>query len=48
VRSLVLLRLGPARIPASADIESIRTNYLRLTPSTAERVVSFWRTRETA
>ncbi len=48
VRSLVLLRLGPARIPASADIEGIRTNYMRLAPSTAERVVSFWRARETA
>ena len=48
VRSLVLLRLGPARIPASADIESIRSNYMRLSPSTAERVVSFWSARETA
>jgi uncharacterized protein (DUF2336 family) len=48
VRALVLLRLGPARIPASADIDNVRTNYLRLAPSTAERVVSFWRTRETA
>jgi uncharacterized protein (DUF2336 family) len=48
VRSLVLLRLGPARIPASADIEGVRSNYMRLAPSTAERVVSFWRARETA
>jgi uncharacterized protein (DUF2336 family) len=48
VRALVLLRLGPARIPASADIDNVRTNYMRLAPSTAERVVSFWRTRETA
>ena len=48
VRAIVLLRLGPARIPASADIDSVRTNYLRLSPSTAERVVSFWRARETA
>jgi hypothetical protein len=48
VRALVLLRLGPARIPASADIDSVRSNFMRLSPSTAERVVSFWRTRETA
>ena len=48
VRALVLLRLGPARIPASADIDSVRANFMRLSPSTAERVVSFWRTRETA
>ena len=48
VRALVLLRLGPARIPASADIDGVRQNFLRLSPSTAERVVSFWRTRETA
>jgi uncharacterized protein (DUF2336 family) len=48
VRSLVLLRLGPARIPASADIDTIRMNFMRLSPSTAERVVSFWRARETA
>jgi uncharacterized protein (DUF2336 family) len=48
VRALILLRLGPARMPASADIENVRTNFMRLMPSTAERVVSFWRTRETA
>jgi uncharacterized protein (DUF2336 family) len=48
VRALVLLRLGPARIPASADIDNIKGNFMRLSPSTAERVVSFWRARETA
>jgi len=48
VRSLVLLRLGPARIPASADIDNVKANFMRLSPSTAERVVSFWRARETA
>lgn len=48
VRALVLLRLGPARMPAAADIENVRTNFTRLMPSTAERVVTFWRTRETA
>ena len=48
VRALVLLRLGPARMPASADIDNVRANYMRLSPSTAERVVSFWRARATA
>jgi uncharacterized protein (DUF2336 family) len=48
VRALVLLRLGPARIPAAADIDNVRANYLRLSPSTAERVVVFWRARESA
>jgi uncharacterized protein (DUF2336 family) len=48
VRSIILLRLGPARIPASADIDNVRSNFMRLSPSTAERVVSFWRTRESA
>lgn len=48
VRALVLLRLGPARIPAAADIDAVRANYLRLSPSTAERVVTFWRARESA
>jgi uncharacterized protein (DUF2336 family) len=46
VRAMVLLRLGPHRVPAPADIEAVRVNYARLMPSTAERVVSFWRTRQ--
>jgi hypothetical protein len=33
-------------VPAPADIEAVRVNYARLMPSTAERVVSFWRTRQ--
>jgi uncharacterized protein (DUF2336 family) len=48
VRAMILLRLGPARTPASSDIDDIRFNFLRLSPSTAERVVSFWQTRATA
>jgi uncharacterized protein (DUF2336 family) len=48
VRALVLLRLGPARMPAAADIDNVRTNFMRLMPLTAERVVGFWRTRATA
>jgi uncharacterized protein (DUF2336 family) len=48
VRALVLLRLGPARVPSPADVETIRSNFVRLMPSTAERVVSFWQTRQSA
>jgi uncharacterized protein (DUF2336 family) len=45
VRALILLRPGPSRNVSPADIENARVNYLRLMPSTAERVVKFWRTR---
>lgn len=45
VRALILLRLGPSRVPSPADIESARVNFARLMPSTAERVVHFWQTR---
>jgi len=45
VRALILLRLGPNRMPAPADIENARANFSRLMPSTAERVVGFWKTR---
>jgi len=48
VRALALLRLGPAKTPASADLETVRTNFMRLMPSTAERIVSFWRVQQTA
>src|SRR5664279_153450 len=48
VRALILLRLGPNRVPSPADIESARVNFTRLMPSTAERVVRFWQTRATA
>lgn len=48
VRALILLRLGPHRVPSPADIESARVNFSRLMPSTAERVVSFWQTRPLA
>ncbi len=39
VRALILLRLGPSRVPSPADIEGARVNFARLMPSTAERVV---------
>ena len=45
VRSLILMRLGPARQPASADIEDARLNFERLVPSTAQRVLTFWQAR---
>ena len=45
VRALILLRLGPNRPASPADIESARINYARLMPSTAQRVVAFWKTR---
>ncbi|GLH77759.1 hypothetical protein SSBR45G_26670 [Bradyrhizobium sp. SSBR45G] len=45
VQALILLRLGPKRVPAQRDIEALRVNYARLLSSTAERVVAFWKTR---
>jgi uncharacterized protein (DUF2336 family) len=48
VRALVLLRLGPNRVPSPTDIEGLRVNFARLMPSTAERVVGFWQTRQSA
>lgn len=48
VRALILLRRGPARIPSPTDIENVRSNFVRLMPSTAERGLSFWRTRQSA
>ncbi|HKS20519.1 MAG TPA: DUF2336 domain-containing protein [Bradyrhizobium sp.] len=47
VRALILLRFGPGRVPSSADIEGARVNFARLMPSTAERVVNFWKARPT-
>ena len=48
VRALILLRLGPSRVPSPTDIEAARVNFARLMPSTAERVVGFWQTRQPA
>jgi uncharacterized protein (DUF2336 family) len=45
VRALIVLRLGPNRSASSTDIEDARMNYARLMPSTAQRVVAFWKTR---
>jgi uncharacterized protein (DUF2336 family) len=46
VRALILLWYGPRR-PVDADIETARMNFTRLMPATAERVVTFWRNRQT-
>jgi hypothetical protein len=35
-------------VPAAADIENARVNFARLMPSTAERVVGFWKARQFA
>jgi uncharacterized protein (DUF2336 family) len=48
VRALILLRLGPSRVPSPTDIENARVNFTRLMPSTAERVVSFCPVRQSA
>lgn len=47
VRALILLWYGPQRAPADADIEVARMNFTKLMPSTADRVVNFWRSRQT-
>lgn len=47
VRALILMWYGPNRTPADADLEQARVNFTRLMPTTAERVVNFWRNRQT-
>jgi uncharacterized protein (DUF2336 family) len=47
VRALILMWYGPHRTPADADLEQARVNFTRLMPATAERVVKFWRNRQT-
>ncbi|MBR0755886.1 DUF2336 domain-containing protein [Bradyrhizobium jicamae] len=44
-RALIVMRLGPNRVASPADIEAARVNFTRLMPSTAQRVVEFWKTR---
>jgi len=44
VHALILRRRGPKRLPAQRDLAAIGVNYARLLPSTAERVVAFWKT----
>jgi hypothetical protein len=47
VRALILLRLGLNRAASPADLEAARVNFARLMPASAERVVGFWKTRQT-
>ncbi|MFL6808775.1 MAG: DUF2336 domain-containing protein [Bradyrhizobium canariense] len=47
VRALIVMWYGPNRTPADADLEQARANFTRLMPTTAERVVNFWRNRQT-
>lgn len=46
VRAVLVLRLGPGKIPSGPDIEEARINYERLSPATAQRVLTFWRLRD--
>ncbi|KIZ39756.1 MULTISPECIES: DUF2336 domain-containing protein [Rhodopseudomonas] len=46
VRAMIGLRSGPARGPSPADLEEARQNFERLAPATAQRVLGFWRTRQ--
>ncbi|HEY0330245.1 MAG TPA: DUF2336 domain-containing protein [Rhodopseudomonas sp.] len=46
VRALIGLRFGPGRAPSAPDIEEARLNFQRLAPTTALRVLNFWRLRE--
>jgi uncharacterized protein (DUF2336 family) len=48
VRALMGLRLGQGRMPAPSDIEEARLNFERLVPATAQRVLTFWQTRDPA
>ncbi|WP_458759096.1 DUF2336 domain-containing protein [Afipia sp. TerB] len=48
VRSLIALRLGPGKMPSAPDVEEARINFERLSPTTAARVLAFWRARDAA
>jgi uncharacterized protein (DUF2336 family) len=48
VRALIVLRLGPGRVPSATDIEEARLNFERLAAPTAQRVLNFWQTRQSA
>ena len=45
VRALILLRLGPNRVPSPTDMETARVNFTRLSAATAAQVVTFWKTK---
>ena len=46
-RALIVLRLGPGKVPSPPDIEEARVNFERLSSTTAQRVLGFWRARDT-
>ena len=46
IRALMALRMGPGRSAAAADVEEARLNFERLVPATAQRVLTFWQTRD--
>jgi hypothetical protein len=48
VRALILLRLGPNRAASETDFEAARVNFERLVPATAQRVMNFWKARQSA
>lgn len=48
VRALIVLQLGAGRVPSATDIEEARLNFVRLVPTTAQRVLNFWQTRQSA
>lgn len=48
VRALILLRLGPNRAVSDTDFETARVNFERLVPTTAQRVMNFWKARQSA
>jgi len=48
VRALIVLRLGPGRAASATDLEEARLNFERLAAATAQRVVNFWQTRQSA
>lgn len=45
VRAVLALRLAPGRTLSAADVENARVSYERLAPSTAQRVMKFWKER---
>ncbi|NVN85644.1 MAG: DUF2336 domain-containing protein [Rhodopseudomonas sp.] len=45
-RAMIGLRTGPDRMPSPPDIEEARLNFERLAPATAQRVLNFWRSRQ--
>jgi len=45
VRAMIRLRLGPSRLASPTDIENVRSKFARLMPSTAERMLDFWKSR---